>query len=93
MATSRPIRKVLLVSGLLVAGGTTAFWAAKGAHRGWSQHRVPHKQIDEVTGLEQITYEDRYVPGIEVLAGGVGLGVALAALSLFFHKPKTATNP
>ena len=93
MAKSRPIAKVLLVAGLLLAVGTATFWAAKGAHRGWSQHRVPHKQIDEVTGLEQVTYEDRYVPGIEILGSGVGLGLALTALSLFFRNPKTETHP
>lgn len=93
MATSLPLAKVLLFSGLVVAAGTAAFWGAKGAHRGWSQHRVPHKQVDEVTGLEHITYEERYVPGIEVLAGGVGAGLALCALSVFFRKPKPATQP
>ena len=80
-----PRRTLRLVAALL-ALATVGFWAAKGAHRGWSQDRVPVKQIDEVTGLEHITYEDRYVPGVEVLAAGVGLAALLAAVSLFLPK-------
>ena len=81
-------RRTLRLVAALLALTTVGFWAAKGAHRGWSQDRVPVKQIDEVTGLEHITYEDRYVPGLEVLAAGVGLATLLATVSLFLPKTK-----
>jgi len=79
---SRSLRLV----GLMLMLGIAGFWFAKGAHTGWSQHRVPIQQVDEVTGLEFVTYEDRYVPGIEVLATGLASGALLFGVSFFFRK-------
>ncbi len=88
---ARPAQ-LLRLAALALAVATVGFWAAKGAHRGWSQDRVPVKQVDEVTGLEHITYEDRYVPGLEVLAGGVALAGGLWVVSFFLPKnPKTTS--
>ena len=40
-----PSRSVLAWTALLTLIGTVGFWWAKGAHRGWSQHRVPVAEI------------------------------------------------
>jgi len=61
------------------------YWSGKGAHTGWSMDRVPTTQVDEITGIEFITYEDRFVPGIEWLGGAVGLAVLSFGLSFFFR--------
>ena len=78
--------RILRIAGAFLALATAGFWWAKGAHTGWTQHRVPSKQVDEVTGLEFITYEDRYVPGVEVLAVGLAVGATLFAASFLFRK-------
>ncbi len=75
--------------GLVVA--VIGFWAIKGAHTGWSQNRVPRSKTDEVTGIVYTVYENRYVPGIDLLAGGVGLAGALFAVS-FLLRPKNKTD-
>lgn len=75
--------------GLFVA--TIGFWAVKGAHTGWSQNRVPRSKTDEITGIVYTVYENRYVPGIDLLAGGVGLAGALLAVS-FLLRPKNKTD-
>lgn len=85
------IRLVLRVAALALLFATVGFWAAKGAHTGWSQNQVPVKQTDEITGIEYVTYEDRFVPGVEFLGAGAGLAAGLFILSPFF-KHKT-TNP
>ncbi len=85
-------RRLLLVASALLALGSVGFWAAKGAHRGWSQNKVPVKAVDEVTGLEHVTYEDRYVPGVDFLGGGLALAAALAGASLFLRK-KHSSQP
>ena len=74
--------------GLFVA--TIGFWAVKGAHTGWSQNRVPRSKTDEVTGIVYTVYENRYVPGIDLLAGGVGLASALFASHASFNSFNTA---
>lgn len=81
-------RRILRFLALVLAIATVTFWAAKGAHRGWSQDRVPVKQVDEITGLESITYEDRYVPGVDFLGGGVALAAGLLVVSVFLPKTK-----
>ena len=52
-------------------------WAAKGYNRGWTKNQVPVKQVDPVTELEFVTYEKRFVPGLDYLGGGVLLGVLI----------------
>jgi len=61
--------------------GTVGFWALQGAHRGWSQNRVPVSQVDEITGIEYVTYEERFVPGIDWLGAGSGIASVIFALS------------
>jgi hypothetical protein len=84
------LRRFARLLGLVVLLGTGGFWAAKGAHTGWSQNRVPHRQVDEITGIEFVTYEDRFVPGVEVLAAGLGLAAGLFAVSFFFNRNQPA---
>ena len=68
----------LLAAAILVAA--VGFWLAKGAHWGWNQSKVPKKTLDEVTGIEQVTYEDRFVPGFEFLGEtAIATGVLFAA--------------
>lgn len=72
---------------LIVAG----YWALNGAHTGWSMNRVPVQMIDEITQIEYITYEERFVPGIDVLALGAGFAALIFSLTFlpaFKPKPK-----
>lgn len=82
----QPTRLALRLTALVLLLGTIGFWAAKGAHTGWSQNRVPVKQTDEITGIEFVTYEERYVPGVDFLGAGTGLAAGLFATSLFFKR-------
>jgi hypothetical protein len=70
-------RVLLRGAGVLLALFVFCFWAAKGYHRGWTQNQVPVKQIDPITEIEFVTYEKRFVPGLDYLAAGVLLGTAL----------------
>lgn len=78
------------ISALLLAA-VILYWIAAGAHRGWSMHQVPVQQTDEVTGINYVTYEDRYVPGIEVVAGGAVMSAFIFGLSFLF-RPKQPSN-
>lgn len=89
MSSAQPdvhrLRQPLRVLALLVFVGVVGFWAAKGAHRGWSQHRVPVPKTDEITGIAYTEYEERYVPGIEVLGAGAALASAIFGATFFLR--------
>lgn len=88
------LRTTLRAAALVLLLATVGFWAAKGAHRGWSQNRVQVSRTDEVTGIVFTAYEVRFVPGVEVLGAGVALSAALAAASIFVRSlPTQKSNP
>jgi hypothetical protein len=83
------MRKILRVLALLVILVAVATWAATGANRGWTKTSVPVKTLDEVTGIEGITYQPKFLPGVDFLGAAFGAAVVLAGASFFFRKPKT----
>jgi len=86
--TANPIRLILrLVAAFCLVFGIV-YWSGKGAHTGWSMDRVPSPQVDEITGIEFVTYEERFVPGIEWLGGAIGLATLSFGLSFFFRTKK-----
>ena len=80
----------LLAVALFLAA--TLWWLAAGANRGWTKTQVPVTTLDEVTGLSGITYEKRFVPGLEVL-GLAGLGAAALAGASFFSRNAVKPQP
>ena len=86
-----PAKRLLLISGLFVLAATAGYWAAKGAHTGWSQNRVPVSKTDEVTGIVFTTYADRFVPGIEVLGAGGLAATCLMRPAIFFRSKKPSS--
>lgn len=79
------MKRFLRIAALLTLLGTLTFWMAKGAHTGWSQDRVPISKTDDVTGIVFTAYEDRYVPGIDILGGGVLLSALLLVTSFLIR--------
>jgi hypothetical protein len=80
------VRKLVRILAALLALVGLALWLASGANRGWTKNRVEKRTVDEVTGIEGITYEDRFVPGVDFLGGIlVGAGV-LAGVSFLIRK-------
>lgn len=81
----------ILASILLL--GAVGFWTATGASRGWTKTSVPKKTLDEVTGIEGVTYEKKLVPGLDFLgAAVVGAGI-LAGASFLFRNKRTGNPP
>ena len=67
-----------------------AFWAAAGWNLGWTKTQIAVKQIDAITGIEFITYKKHFMPGVELLALGVGISVALFAVT-FLRRARSRT--
>lgn len=84
-------RVLLRGAGVLIALFIFCFWAAKGYHTGWTQNRVPVSQVDPITEIEFTTFEDRFVPGVDYLGGGIFVGVVVFAVTFIPRRsPKTA---
>jgi len=85
----------LRIAAVLVLLGALGYWWAAGANRGWTKTSIPHKSTDEVTGIEGVTYEKRFVPGVDLLTAAAGCAVVLGGLSLLFRtkKPGTTAQP
>lgn len=75
-----------------LAVGVLLIWAALGANGGWTKTSVPRTVLDEVTGIEAITYEARFVPGLDFVGAGLLGAAALIGVSLVFRK-KQPTMP
>lgn len=83
------MRKTLQLLALLVVLAAAVTWLATGANRGWTKTSVPVKTLDEVTGIEGITYQKKFLPGVDFLGAAFAGAIVLAGASFFFRKPKT----
>ena len=63
---------------LALALAAIATWLATGASRGWTKTSVEKRTPDPVTGLEGITYEKRFVAGVDFLGAALLAAGALA---------------
>ncbi len=81
----------LLAVLILLAAGMT--WLATGANRGWTKTSVAVKTLDEVTGIEGITYKKQFLPGVDFLGAALGGAALLAGASFLFRKPKANNQP
>ena len=81
----KKILRLLAVLVLLAAGAT---WVATGANRGWTKTSVMVRTLDPVTGIEGITYDKKFLPGVDFLGAALGGAALLAGTSFFFRKPK-----
>ena len=86
------MKQTFRILALLVFLAAAGFWLAAGANRGWTQNKVAKRTLDDVTGIEGISYEQKFVPGLDFLgAAFVGAGI-LTGLS-FLLRNKTKPQP
>jgi len=84
------MNKILKVMALAVLLGAISTWLVTGANRGWTKTSIAIKTLDPVTEIEGITYQKKFLPGVDFLGAAAGLSAALSAASLIFRKPKQA---
>jgi hypothetical protein len=80
------MKRILQSLALLVVLVAAVTWLATGANRGWTKTSVPVKTLDQVTGIEGITYQPKFLPGVDFLGAAFGGAVLLAGASLFVRK-------
>ena len=82
------MKKGLRIVAVILAAGSIIFWASAGANRGWTKTSVPRKIVDQVTGIEGVTYEKQFVPGVDFL-GAALLGAGVLTGISFLLRTKT----
>jgi hypothetical protein len=83
---SSPFRLILRILALVLILASSAFWISTGSHTGFSKDRVEIPQVDPITRIEYVDYEERFVLGVEYLALAYGLGVTSFGLSFAFRR-------
>lgn len=86
-------RVLLRGAGALLALGVVCVWAAKGANRGWTKNQIPVSRIDPITEIPFVTYEKRFVPGVDYLAGGVLVGAAVFGATFLGRRGRELPRP
>jgi hypothetical protein len=76
------MKRTLRILALVVGVGAVAWWAAAGAHRGWTRTSEAVKTVDEVTGIEATSYRRRFLPGVDFLGGALLGAIVLGGASL-----------
>ena len=80
------IGKTLRILAIVVALGFAGTWLTMGANTGWTKTSVPVTVVDEITGIESQNWEDKFVPGLEFLGGGLLAAGLIGGVSFFFRK-------
>ena len=83
------MKRLLQSTAIVIAAAAIVAWIGAGANRGWTKTSVPVKVIDEVTGIEGVTYKKQFVPGIDLLAVALAAAAVLGGSSFLFAKQKT----
>lgn len=88
------MKNSLRLLALLVALAAAGTWLATGSNRGWTKTSVEKRTLDEITGLDKITYDKTFKPGLDFLGGALLGAGALAGVSfLFRNKPNENHKP
>jgi hypothetical protein len=86
------MKKILQILALVVLLAAGVTWLATGANRGWTKTSVPVTTLDAVTGIEGITYQSKFLPGVDFLGAAFVVAAALAGTSFLFRNKNKTTN-
>ena len=79
------MKKLVRILAVFLAIGVIAIWLATGANRGWTKTSRVVKTLDEITGIEGITYENKFLPGVDFLGAGLFFATIVTGVSFLFR--------
>jgi hypothetical protein len=86
------MKRILQLMAVLVLLASGATWQATGANRGWTKTSVVVKTLDPVTEIEGISYQKKFLPGLDFLGASALVAGLLGGTSLFFRKKNQPTQ-
>lgn len=87
------MKRALQILALVLAVATLSVWLAKGTNTGWTKNRVQVKTIDPITEIEQVEWQEKFLPGLDFLGGGLAVAGTLIIGSLFIRKQTKQQTP
>lgn len=87
------MKRTLRLLAIALAATSLSLWIVTGANRGWTRTSEQVKTLDEVTGLEAVSYQKRFVPGLDFLGALLAGSVALGAASIFVRGKTPPQTP
>jgi hypothetical protein len=85
------MRTILRLAALFVTLVTLVLWLFGGPNTGFTKTSVQVKTVDPVTDQDIITWEKRFLPGVDFLGGGLLAGALLFGASFIFRR-KTSSK-
>ena len=80
------MKTILRLAALFIALVTLVLWLFGGPNTGWTKTSVMLKTVDPVTDQDIITWEKRFLPGVDFLGGGLLAGALLFGASFLFRR-------
>ena len=77
---------------MLVVLAAVVTWVATGANRGWTKTSQAIKTLDPITGIEGISYQPKFSPGVDFLGAALAAAGLLAGSSLLFRNKNQTNN-
>lgn len=80
------MRTILRLTAFFIALVTLVLWLFGGPNTGWTKTSVMVKTIEPDTERDIITWERRFLPGVDFLGSGLLAGALLFGTSFLFRK-------
>lgn len=83
-------RTITRLLALFVLSTCLSWWWFSGADMGWTKTYVTIPATDEITGIQYEVKQEKFVPGVDFVAVGIGLsfGIFAASFLLSPRRPK-----
>ncbi|NDG70192.1 MAG: hypothetical protein EBY32_02605 [Proteobacteria bacterium] len=80
-------RTITRLLALFVLSTCLSWWWFSGADMGWTKTYVTIPATDEITGIQYEVKQEKFVPGVDFVAAGIGLSFGIFAAS-FLPSPR-----
>ena len=80
------MRSLLRILSVILLVTALGWWWKAGSNKGWTKTSVQVWKYDEITEIKYPETVERFVPGVDFLAGASAVSLGLAGASFVFRK-------